>query len=395
MTTSTPPGHLLHIFPSFAVGGVENRIVRIINAMGHRLRHTIVALDGKFNAASNLRSDLHVGFETLRWRKTRFLSAVNLRNARSVLGKLTPDLLLTYNWGTTEWALAARFPSVCPHIHFESGFGADESPQRQHWRRIVARRLLLAKCNRIVVPSLTLYDVATRVWRIARARVVYIPNGVDCDRFGVSPDDGDIAALGIADGFPVVGTIAALRPEKNLMRLLRAFSALPPELHARLVIAGDGPEKAALSSAVANLGIAERVIFSGYLPDPARILGRFDVFALSSDTEQMPNSVLEAMAAGLAVASTDVGDIRRMLSAENALFCVQTNDEAALTHAMACLLQDRVLARRLGYANQGRARAEFSLDAMVARYDELYTAGLTMRRDDGRFSREPNSVLRR
>lgn len=370
---STTNRHLLHVFPTFSVGGVQNRIVRVVNGLGRKFRHTVVAMDGDFGAAANLNTGLELAFETIALRKTGFLSVSNLTLARATLRRLQPDLLLTYNWGTTEWALADRSPQICPHIHFESGFGPDESPRRQLWRRIVARHFFLSGCRHVAVPSNTLYEVATRIWHIPSARLLYIPNGVDCRRFAVPPDVAFLATLGIPDSVPVIGTIAALRPEKNLLRLIRVFARLPGEIGARLVIAGDGPELGALRAAAASAGVSSRTVFAGYVGDPARILGRFDVFAISSDTEQMPNAVLEAMAAGLAVSATDVGDIKWMVCAENVPFVVPANDEPALAAAVLHLLRDRPLASRIGRANRDHAVTEFGVDKMVARYDELYS----------------------
>jgi glycosyltransferase involved in cell wall biosynthesis len=157
------------------------------------------------------------------------------------------------------------------------------------------------------------------------------------------------------------------------MRLIRVFATLPADIGARIVIAGDGPEMGKLKAAAASAGVASRTIFAGHVKDPSRILGRFDVFATSSDTEQMPNAVLEAMAAGLALSATDVGDIKRMLCAANAPFVVPANDEDAFAASVLRLLRERPLASRIGRANRDRAQTEFGIDRMVTRYDELYS----------------------
>jgi L-malate glycosyltransferase len=374
--TAAPALHLLHVFPTFAVGGVQNRIIRVMNALGGKYRHTVMALDGDFDAAPGVAGTIDCAFESLPAAKSAFLSITNLRRARAALRRLRPDLMLTYNWGAIEWTLANRAPIQCRHVHLESGFGPDESPQRQNWRRVLARRVLLGRSERIVVPSRVLYDLVCNLWRLPRGRVLYLPNGVDCNRYAVAEDESFAAALGIPKGCPVIGTVTALRPEKNLLRLVRVFAAVPRDLAARLVIVGDGPERAALAQAAAAANVADRVIFTGAVADPARVLGRFAVFAITSDTEQMPNAVLEAMAAGLAVAATDVGDVKRMVAPENADFVVPLDDEAALTGALARLLRDRALSMRIGRANQLRVRADYSLDAMVARYDALFAGTL-------------------
>jgi glycosyltransferase involved in cell wall biosynthesis len=364
------------VFPSFSVGGVENRIIRVAQALRGKYRHTVIALDGNFEAAAGLGGDPIFDFKTAPVVKSSMISPRNLAVARSTLRGLRPDLLLTYNWGSTEWAFVGGLVAHCRHLHFESGFGPDESAANQLWRRAKARAILLARCDRIVVPSLVLKDLAVRVWRLPSEKIRYIPNGVDCTRFA-RPADGALAAsLGLPGGAPVVGTVCGLRKEKNLGRLIRVFAALPSEIGARLVIVGGGPERAGLASAAEDLGVASRVVFAGPMPDPERILGFFDVFALTSDTEQMPNSVLEAMAAGLAVAATDVGDVRYMLAPENAAFVAPVDDEGALNAGLARLLRDRDLRSRIGSANQARVHSEFALDRMAEQYDLLYSGRL-------------------
>ena len=132
----------------------------------------------------------------------------------------------------------------------------------------------------------------------------------------------------------VIGTVAALRAEKNIARLIRALARLPAAAPARLVIVGDGPERAALEALAVAEGVGGRVEFAGHCADPAPLYAGFDIFALSSDTEQMPLSVLEAMASGLPVAATDVGDVAAMLDAANRPYVVARED-GALADALA------------------------------------------------------------
>lgn len=363
--------HLLHVFSTFAVGGPQARFVSLANALKRRFRHTVLAMDGNYAAAAGLDKDLDVAMATMPVVKSGGISLANLRQARDVLRRVRPDLLVTYNWGTIEWALVDWPRPKVPHIHAEDGFGPDESATRQNWRRVLMRRLLLRQCERIIVPSHVLYDLAIGGWRLPGKRVMLVPNGIDCDRFAVPPDGALIASLGLAGDGPVIGTVSALRPEKNLKRLVRVFAALPREAGARLVIVGGGPEQDALAAEAARLGVADRVVMAGAMANPERILGRFDLFALTSDTEQMPNSVLEAMAAGLAVVATDVGDIKRMVVPENLPFIVPCEPEPAITEALLRLLRDRARRAEIGAANQRHVRAQYRLETMVERYAAL------------------------
>ena len=93
-----------------------------------------------------------------------------------------PDLLLTYNWGAIEWALANSLFGLCRHIHFEDGFGPEETDKRL-WRRSMLRRLALMRTSTIVVPSRNLEGIAQREWHLPTTRLRYIPNGIDADAF--------------------------------------------------------------------------------------------------------------------------------------------------------------------------------------------------------------------
>jgi glycosyltransferase involved in cell wall biosynthesis len=136
------------------------------------------------------------------------------------------------------------------------------------------------------------------------------------------------------------------------------------------VIAGEGPERAALEARAAELGVAAE--FTGYVERPEEALAGFDVFALSSDTEQMPLSVVEAMAAGLPVASVQVGDVMEMVAPENRPFIAPAGDGAGLGRAIAALLDDHAARARIGAANAARARALYDEATMVAAYDALW-----------------------
>jgi glycosyltransferase involved in cell wall biosynthesis len=368
--------HILHVFSTFAVGGPQTRFVALANAWQRRYRHTILAMDGDYAAANGLNHDVAFALEAMPVVRTGGISLANVRRARGILRRVRPDLLVTYNWGTIEWSLA-DWPRIAPHVHIEDGFGPDESPERQNWRRVIVRRLLLSHCDRIIVPSHVLYNVATRRWRLPSRRVLHLPNGIDCDRFDVPPDAPLVASLGLEGGGPVVGTVAALRREKNLGRLIRVFAAQPRELGARLVIVGDGPDRDVVRDEVTRCKVADRIVLPGAIANPERILGCFDVFALTSDTEQMPNSILEAMSAGRAIVATDVGDLKRMVAPENAPFIVSCPPETGLVEALRRLLGDGALRAQIGAANRRHVRSHYQLAAMVEQYDAVFSACTT------------------
>jgi L-malate glycosyltransferase len=365
--------HLLHIFSTFAIGGPQTRFATLANRLGAKYRHTIFALDGDLACVERLDPSLDVKAMAIRLPKGGTLNLANLIRIRHRLAEIRPDVLLTYNWGAIEWVLAERWrPLGLRHIHLEDGFGPDESPDRQLPRRVLFRRLALGGDVRVVVPSQTLYRVATTTWRLAPRVVQYIPNGIDAERFAVPPDRDLVARLGATAGQLIIGSLGGLRPEKNLARLIRVFAALPSGLPARLVIVGEGPAMASLTALTSALGVADRVALMGPIDRPERLLGFFDVFALTSDTEQMPYSIIEAMATGLPIVATDVGDVRDMLAEDSRHLVRPINDETGFTAALTRLLDDGEERKRLGAANRNRVRMQFTIDKMVDAYDALF-----------------------
>jgi glycosyltransferase involved in cell wall biosynthesis len=306
-----------------------------------------------------LRPDLNVTFPAVTAGKNATLS--NAWHYRARLRAWRPDVLVTCNWGAIEFALANIVP-VTRHLHVVDGFGPEER-EAQIARRVLTRRMVLSRTP-VVLPSRHLVRIATEIWKLPSRVVRYVPNGVDLARFAV-----DGSQRGSPQ--PVIGTVAALREEKNVARLLRAFAALPS---GQLVVVGDGPQRPALETLAAALGVSERVRFAGHHQDTPAFYAQFDIFALSSDTEQMPLSVIEAMASGLPVVSTDVGDVRLMVSEENVPHVTRL-DDAALAAALGGLIADPNRRRRIGLGNLAKARRDFDQSAMFAAHGALWRGG--------------------
>ena len=345
-------------------------MVRIINYFGKRFRHTILALDNNFEAAAGIEKD----FDLTLWPMPRARAGALDAIVRScfLLRQVRPDLLLTYNWGAIEWAMANRLSPVSRHIHFEAGFGQREA-DAQILRRVLFRRWALARCALVVVPSRQLEALARRVWRLPASRLLYVPNGVNTARFS-APVRDTVPGFTRRPAELVIGTVAPLRLEKNIGRLLRVFARIEVTRPLRLVIAGDGSERKSLEQLAATLGIADRVLFTGQIA-PETVLGTFDVFGLSSDTEQMPNALLEAMAASRAIAAVDVGDVRDMVCDDNRQFIVARDDEAAFAAAITRLLRDSDIREALGAMNRRRTVTEYSQERMFTRYCEIFDPG--------------------
>ena len=368
------PVRILHLHSSFSLGGKEARAVRLMNLMEDRAQHTILsAVPDALGAREAIDPAVRVEFPKDAPPLHGRPSLARYRDLARYFCRF--DLLLSYNWGAMDGVMArrlnlARHGHAMPDlVHHEDGFNEDESVRR-NWKRNLFRRMALYRCAPVVVPSVQLQRIAVREWGVGD-RVRLIRNGIDVAAYGEAPTQA-ISGFVRREGDVVIGTVAGLRKVKDLPRLVRAVAPLPA--HIRLVIVGEGPERAAIEAEAAACGMAGRLLMPGFMAQPAGWIGHFDMLALSSRSEQAPIAVIEAMAAGLPVVSPDVGDVAAMVSDANRPFIA--DDEAAFRAALARLGTDAALRAAVGAANRCVAAERFDESIMVARYQKLYAGAL-------------------
>lgn len=362
------PIRILHVFSTFVPGGPQVRVTRVLNRLGPALSNTVLAMDGRTAAASRLDPSLDVKMLPPPPRKNSLFAPVYLR--RTIRGQ-RPDLVVTYNWGAMDAVAGAQLAHVCPVIHTEDGFGSDEASGLKT-RRVLARRFLLNRVFRTVVPSEQLLHMAKTRYHIRPEKVQLIPNGVDTMRFHPGREHGLRERIGIREGEVLCGYVGHLRPEKSLSVLIRAFA----QAHfnkLRLVLVGDGPCRRHLEQLAGDLGVQAAITFAGAVDDPAPWYRALDLFAMSSVTEQMPMSLLEAMASGLPAVSTNVGDIRRMLAAGSAEV-VPPGECEQLARSLRLLAGSPSLRSELGAKNRSRCVEHYSEETMIEAYARLYEA---------------------
>jgi L-malate glycosyltransferase len=360
--------HLVHVFASFDPGRPQLRTVRLIRHFAGSYRHTIVALDRRNRARDLLPAELDVGVIG----PPAGAGAARAARLRPWLGLLRPDLVLSYGWGAIEGALANRWPRLAPHIHHEDG--DDDLPDGSRLRAAV-RRLVLATVERVVVSSPGTERVARRTWGLGHEQVVRIACGLEVAGGGApSP----IRGFERQPGEVVVGTVSAMRDTEAIHRLLRALTRIPHGPLTRLVIIGDGPGRGEIVEAIVGLGLETQTVLAGLILDPARCMGHFDVFVVSSRGGRA--WALEAMAAGLPLIGTAAGDLEAAVSDPNRDFLIEPANEAALAARLDALLRDAQLRARLGRANRAKVLAERAFGPMAQAYQALYDDLLRHRR---------------
>jgi glycosyltransferase involved in cell wall biosynthesis len=203
--------------------------------------------------------------------------------------------------------------------------------------------------------------------RTCRAdRTVVIPNGVDVAAAPRTRHAGDP---------PRIVAVGRLAAPKDPLTLVRALAALGDRPFAATVV-GDGPDRAALEAEIRALGLTGAVELAGERRDVAGLLADSDVFVLASRSEGAPLSIIEAMAAGLPVVASTVGGVPELVEDAATGLLAPPGDPAALAAALARLLDDPELRRRLGDAGHERARARFDLDAVRRAHIDLYAREL-------------------
>lgn len=374
------PAKILHLHSSFDLGGKEARAVQLMNKFGNAAHHTIIsAVPGAMSARDAIDKNIVVNFpDETSGECPPLHGKPSIGRYRHISDYMRAfDLILSYNWGSMDAVMAhtihAKNKGLASLIHHEDGFNHDEI-EKLNWKRNYFRMIALQRVNALVVPSQILENIAIKTWKQPSGNVIRIANGIPLKKYTKKGQFGAFPGLKRRDGEVIVGTVAGLRPVKNLSKLVRAVAAAGD--HVKLAIAGEGPDRDAIAKEAAHLGIEERLIMPGFLRDPSRFIGLFDIFALSSLSEQFPISLAEAMAAGVPAVSTDVGDVRNMVGALNRDYIVDRADEAAFNRALRALANDAKLRSKIGHENQEKAQLEFDENNMFARYRSIYSAAM-------------------
>jgi glycosyltransferase involved in cell wall biosynthesis len=212
---------------------------------------------------------------------------------------------------------------------------------------------------------------------VPRQRISVIHNGIDTEAWSLHRTTSDLRdELGLRQAFPVVGYVGRIMPEKDLDTWLRAAALVGQQYpQARFVLVGEGRDGQTLSylrQLAGTLGIAERVSFPGYREHLLPVYATFDLFVLSSLREGLPNSILEAMALGLPVVTTDVAGAKELVLDGQTGFVVPQRDAHSLAQAILAVLDDERRRRAMGQAGRERVERKFSFVQRLIGIEALY-----------------------
>ena len=361
---------IIHILYSFDIGGLETGIVNLVNKMdSNKFSHSICIFSRSIGSLEKIKNKNIKIFIVNR--KFRHDPTVIFRLV-SLLKRENPDLVRTYNWSGMEGIAAATLVGIKHIIHSEHGFNLEEI-FKQKIRRMLTRKVLFNSCDKVIVVSKFLEKWLIEKVGLESNKIIYLPNGCDTKFFFPGRDETKRQQLGIRDNEIIIGTVGSLKELKDQESLAKAFAKLNKSYNnLKLLIIGDGPKRKDLEIFVGDLGLAGRIIFTGNVADTAVFYRAMDIFALTSISENEPNTLLEAMATGLPIVATDVGDVRYMLDGENGGIVVKPKDIYAIADGIEYFLKNKQAARDKGGFVRKRTEELFNLERMVSAYEKLY-----------------------
>ncbi len=360
---------VIHLLSSTGYHGAENMAAELIRQLG---KLGVTSHIGVFRsgAQSNLDIIERVGPAVEKAVVFDCRSRADLRAARVLhryLREERIDVVHSHKYKTNVYALLARWGTRARLVSTCHNWLGTSLRMRAY---AALDKRLLRRFDAVVAVSAAIASELER--HVAPRKVRRVPNGIDVERFGAT-QQRTVAKHGFGlDDKTVVGFVGRLSPEKGLSHLLRALARVAEQrADAAALIVGDGALRAALADEARALGIAERVVFAGEQHDTVAAYAAMDLFALSSLNEGLPMVVLEAMASGVPVVATRVGEIPQVLQEGACGWLVPPGDVPALAGAIADVLSDPQAARRVAAART-RVTDHFSALSMARAYRRIY-----------------------
>jgi sugar transferase (PEP-CTERM/EpsH1 system associated) len=371
-----------HVIYRLDVGGLENGLVNIVNRMpADRYRHVVICLTQYTHFRSRIhRADVHV-FALHKRKGKDFMNYIRLWQ---VLRQLRPDILHTRNLPTVDSVLIGVLAGVRCRVHSEHGrdmLELDGNNRKYNFLRRVCRPFV----HTYIPLSHELAKWLRDKIGVRNDKIEQIYNGVDTQCFYPTGGERETLPAGFAPvGTFVIGSVGRLVPIKDPLTLVCAFIHLLDVVpdgrkRLRLVLVGDGPLRQQLERALTDANATANAWLAHTRDDVPRLLRGLDIFALSSLSEGISNTILEAMATGLPVVATGAGGTPELIIDGVTGTLVRPGDPLAMAEVLHKYIDQPALIRRQGRAARERVEQEFDVDLMVRRYQAVYDKLLNMR----------------
>lgn len=361
-------GHVLHRLDR---AGAEVLAGDLAMKLQDRYRFVFLCLDGAGPLGEHLAS---MGFDVVVLGRKPGLDWSVARRLRSAVKHYGINLLHTHQYTPFFYAaLSRRLGSTPPILFTEHG---RHYPDDRNPKRVLANRWLLKPSDRITAVGRFVKQALVENEGIAEGRIKVIYNGIDPDAFPPADPESRSHArrlLGIDDQTPLVMQVARFHPVKDHETAVRAFAeTLSFVPKAVLCLVGDGGQRPTIETLCGEMGIQDHVRFLGVRDDVAQLIPGADAFMLSSVSEGVSVTLLEAMATGLPIAATDVGGNPEVVEHGTTGLLSPRGDHHALGANLVTLLQDPAQRQVFGRAGRARLLEVFTQDRMHREYTELY-----------------------
>jgi sugar transferase (PEP-CTERM/EpsH1 system associated) len=371
------PATICHLLHGLRVGGAEVLAARLARQLRNRYQFMFACLDEIGSLGEELRSEGFCVYLLGRrsgidwrcsWRLSRFLRSEKV------------DLLHAHQFTPFFYAMTGRFMRKTPAVLLtEHGRHFPDYPRM---KRRVINRLWLRSRDRVVAVGQAVRQALIDNDGFQTKHVGVIYNGVDGSLFGGDDNDRELIRreldIGVDDFLLIqVARLDYLKDHATAVRALaRVVQGLPS---ARLILVGEGPERQKIVADIERAGMQNHVRLLGLRTDIARLLRAADVFLLTSISEGIPVTLIEAMAAGIPVVSTNVGGIPEVVVDEQTGLLAPSGDDAALAERVLRLRADSLWRKSLAEAGRERALSMFSEPQMHSQYVRLYDEMLMAR----------------
>jgi len=371
---------IVHVITSLGLGGAERLLYDVLHQLSKKgdEHHVIFFKSGLYREKIEQLGITTHALPSI----TGSVGPMSYWRLKQLVRKLKPDLLHSALWSANILTrLVARSLSilVISDLHSDAGHhGWFRNWFDKKTAHIPARHIAVCEAVRSAYIQ-NVIDIRDIRGALAVAkRITVVPNGIDADMIATKKGTRQRSEFGLRESDFVIGSVGRLEPIKSYDVLIGAFAAICARHGAlkqrqpKLMLVGDGSQRAHLEKLVEEHEISDKVLFVGSYPDARSLYKLFDCFALSSTSEGLSIALLEALAAGLPVVVTNEGFKHEVITHGKEGFLVPIGDVPRLCLTLERLYEDTELARKIGAAGQDRVKKDFSLQNMADSYQTIY-----------------------
>jgi glycosyltransferase involved in cell wall biosynthesis len=362
---------ICHVIHALGVGGAEVLVDVMARRLSEQYRSVIAVLDEVGEIGERLKAD---GFTVEHLDRQPGIDRGCAKRLHAFAEQENVSVFHAHQYTPFFQAMLSRgFSGRRPVLFTEHGRHFPDLPSR---KRSIVNRLLLRKQDRLVGVGGAVRNALINNEGLPASRVEVVYNGVDLSALAAASPLAKQkirAEFGFSDGDFVAIQVARLHELKDHKTAIRAIDKARHTIpNLRLLIVGEGEQRSAIETEIKDRHLKQHVVLAGIRSDIADLLAASDVFLMSSISEGIPLTIIEAMAAGLPVISTAVGGIPEMIHHEQSGFLVEAGNDVGLAKALVQLEQSPSLGKALADAGRQVAIAQFSLHSMLDGYSRMY-----------------------